>query len=185
MILKTIALFVPLLLVSNSMLNAAVLSFKGNAVQTLLAGVPVLPTPVDFTLNVTTNGSWAGDVTNVTAAAFTFSNGAVRSVNVGTVVRSGNNLTFSLNNSPTNTTIASFTLTGSGMTPDTDANFGKVPMFTPFGTFSLLLPNSTGIQQFSGSIQSVPEPGSMAALAGLVMGTGLFRWKRRRAAQKS
>jgi hypothetical protein len=167
--LKSAALFmglVVLICVSNA--SAALVNFKG-----VLTSNPTPPTgslnlPLgDFELSLTTGVPLATSL--ITGGQFKFG-ATVVNVAGGTVG-----------------VIASFTFSGlSGLGGTVNqATLDKLypPIVTT--TFSILQTDPSGgtvLAQYDGTISSVPEPSSMIALAGLAVGAGGWRLRKRKLA---
>jgi hypothetical protein len=183
--LKSAALFmglVVLICVSNA--SAALVNFKG-----VLTSNPTPPTgslnlPLgDFELSLTTGVPLATSL--ITGGQFKFG-ATVVNVAGGTVgVSGGNTLSFTVLATPN--VIASFTFSGlSGLGGTVNqATLDKLypPVVTT--TFSILQTDPSGgtvLAQYDGTISSVPEPSSMIALAGLAVGAGGWRLRKRKLA---
>lgn len=178
-------------LTTVSSASAAVVNFKGVLTSNPVSGGTLtLPLNTVFDAQVIT-GAPLGAVAFVTGGLFDF-NGTLVNINGGVVsITAGNTIGFTLL-SPNNVT-STFTFAGVpglGGTVNQAAfnQLGAPPqpqlLTTAFQVFQTD-GGSNVLASYGGTISSVPEPGSMLALGGLVAGAGAWRIRNRRKATKA
>jgi hypothetical protein len=162
--------------------SAAVVKFKG-----VLKSNPTPPTgsmnlPLgDFELSLTTGFPLA--TTTLTGGQFKF---GATTINVagGTVqVSGGNTLSFTVLSTPN--IISTFTFSGLSGLGGVVNQATLDALYPPIRTtaFTILQTDAGGgnlLAQYDGTISSVPEPSSMIALAGLAIGAGGWRLRKRK-----
>jgi hypothetical protein len=180
--LNRIALMMGLMVLSAvSSASAATVGFKGVLLTnpTPPTGSMVLPLG-DFELGLTTGVPLSTSL--ITGGQFKFGATTI-AVAGGTVgVSGGNTLTFTVLATPN--IIATFTFTGLSGLGGTVNQATLDALYPPIRTttFSILQTDAGGgtlLAQYDGTISSVPEPGSMIALAGLAIGAGGWRLRKR------
>jgi hypothetical protein len=194
--LTRIAMMAVMLLATSSSLSAAIVSFKGvmsNAV--LNTGGLVVPSG-DFFLVMKVNPGGLGG--NITSGKYVFGYGSASPVTLavtsGSVITGNGSVSFSVN-SPvpigysSNSAINSvFTFNIPGMTSGL-LNPAKFALLTapPSYTDGWLLNHSDSLgnqlAEYTGTISTVPEPSSVIALSGLVLGSVGYRWRKRKLAK--
>lgn len=175
-----------IVLTTVSSASAAVVNFKGVlTANPVSGGTLTLPLNTVFDARVIT-GAPLGATAFVTGGFYDF-NGTVININGGIVsITAGNTINFTLL-SPTNVTSTfSFAgVPGLGGTVNQAAfdQLGVPPQPQLLTTAFQIFQTDGGanvLASYSGSISSVPEPGSVLALCGLVAGAGAWRLRRRK-----
>jgi hypothetical protein len=176
------------MLTTVSSASAALVNFRG-----VLTGNPIsggtlsLPLNTPFLGSITT-GAPIGNFAIITGGFLDF-NGTILTINGGAVtIPTANTLQFvALSNNPPNninvTTSFSFTgVSGLGSVVDQSAFDALYPPV--YTSNSLVIFQTDGgsnvLASYGGSVSSVPEPGSVLALCGLVAGAGAWRLRRRK-----
>jgi hypothetical protein len=192
--LNRIALIMGLLVLTTvSSASAAVVGFKGVLTNIITApGNPNQGLPLgDFTLNL---NSIDGNPAFVTSGQFIFGFGTGGATTVGVFSGSiqapaNGVLIFNLTSPGVpvgagNTIVSNFTFTGvsgvvaGAVTQATLDNLGSQVYTTSFAVQNV--DNGGTLSAYSGTISSVPEPGSVLALCGLSLGAAGWRWRKRR-----
>lgn len=175
-------------LTTVSSASAAVVKFKGVLTSNPVSGGTLTLPLNSFEAQVNT-GAPLGSVAFVTGGFFDF-NGTIVNISGGVVsITGGNTMGFTLLSPSNVTSTFSFAgVPGLGGTVNQAAFDQLGPPNQPFPlttAFQIFQTNggSTVLSQYGGSISSVPEPGSVLALCGLVAGAGAWRLRRRKVAK--
>ncbi len=191
--IRNVAFLMGLMVLSTvSSASAAAVTFKGAITGSNPVTSPGIVLPLgDFTLSLQMN---PGNPAFITGGQYVFGFGSgsptVLAVTSGFVSSPINGLlSFQVTSpGPSGTSISSnFIFTGvtgvtAGLVDQAALNKLYPPIYTT--SWSLANTNSGGstLASYSGTISSVPEPSSMIALAGLALGAGGWRFRKRRLA---
>jgi hypothetical protein len=176
-----------IVLTTVSSASAAAVNFRGTLTSNPLSGGTLSLPLADFDAIVYT-GAPLGSNAFVTGGFFDF-NGTIVNINGGIVsITAGNTISFTLLSPSNVTSTFSFTgVTGLGGTVNQAAFDALTP--PPFRTTAFQIFQTDGganvLASYGGDISSVPEPGSMIALAGLAFGAGAWRLRKRKQAAKA
>jgi hypothetical protein len=162
--------------------SAATVSFRGQLTANPVSGGS-LSLPLNNFKAFVVTGAPFGSTAFATGGFYDF-NGTIVNISGGVVsISGGNTLSFTLLSPNNVTSTFSFSgVTGLGGTVNQAAFNALTPPPVYSSAFQIFQTNggSTVLSAYSGSISSVPEPGSMVALAGLAFGAGAWRWRKRK-----